>query len=523
MATPTWNQIAAPNFSAGNDLIAQAMNQLTKATTGFKSIADQYRDTIQKRNLGLIQEYVNSAKTPEELQSEAFKTGLANLTGGMKGEYDPVAVNQYTDSRGDTLTRRAVDNLNLESGRFDLGQKRLRAPTELELLQTQSKNALEQYNFNLKNNPLTLRQNTVATNVAEATQRTQVAQALANLNNTNSTISAREKELKLREQELGIQRLKALADSNKFNFPTSPQGLINDTEQKIRNFEAGIVGDRAKAMGDTSVDENTWLKSQNDWLDGVPKTLVRLMQGKYADKLTGVSDLTPAQRNQVIANAYAKSGLGGELSISSKDFTQLKTTLQNEINAALKGDVDKRDAYAFAQIDNMLNEAYYRDPSINGKKMLDTLNIDPKLKEKYLAHLQEKEKRAQEEAERNLKSPPRKDLPKPSQQGSLIESIAKVQGLPNINLKATDSLNGYLNTQGFANAGIGIYSPENQQAVHTNLARQGKLDAVTASRYAEDIAAKLQRKDLDVLEKEYLTQLLEVFMKNTSNNNGLED
>ena len=97
MATPTWNQIAAPNFSAGNDLIAQAMNQLTKATTGFKSIADQYKDTIQKRNLGLIQEYVNSAKTPEELQSEAFKTGLANLTKPMGGDYDTLAKAQLVD------------------------------------------------------------------------------------------------------------------------------------------------------------------------------------------------------------------------------------------------------------------------------------------------------------------------------------------------------------------------------------------------------------------------------------------
>lgn len=128
MATPTWNQIAAPNFSAGNDLIAQAMNQLTKATTGFKSIADQYKDTIQKRNLGLIQEYVNSAKTPEELQSEGFQTGLAKITGGMGGEYDTLAKAQIVDKAADTLLSRKANQVSIASNEFSLdeGKKRSR-------------------------------------------------------------------------------------------------------------------------------------------------------------------------------------------------------------------------------------------------------------------------------------------------------------------------------------------------------------------------------------------------------------
>lgn len=120
MATPTWNQIAAPNFSAGNDLIAQAMEQLTKATTGFKSIADQYKDTIQKRNLGLIQEYVNSAKTPEELQSEAFKTGLDNITRNMGGDYDTLAKAQLVDKAYDSLLSRKANQVSIASNEFNL-------------------------------------------------------------------------------------------------------------------------------------------------------------------------------------------------------------------------------------------------------------------------------------------------------------------------------------------------------------------------------------------------------------------
>lgn len=120
MATPTWNQITAPNFSAGNDLIAQAMAQLTKATTGFKGIADEYKDTIQKRNLGLIQEYVNSAKTPEELQSEGFQAGLAKLTGGMAGEYDTLAKAQIVDKAADTLLSRKANQVSIDTNQFNL-------------------------------------------------------------------------------------------------------------------------------------------------------------------------------------------------------------------------------------------------------------------------------------------------------------------------------------------------------------------------------------------------------------------
>lgn len=127
MTTPTWNQIAAPNFSAGNDLIAQAMNQLTKATTGFKSIADQYKDTIQKRNLGLIQEYVNSAKTPEELQSEAFQTGLTKLTGNMGGDYDTLAKAQLVDKAYDSLLSRKANQVSIDSNEFRLAQDQLEA------------------------------------------------------------------------------------------------------------------------------------------------------------------------------------------------------------------------------------------------------------------------------------------------------------------------------------------------------------------------------------------------------------
>ena len=120
MATPVWNQLAAPNYSAANGLIAQAMSQLTKAGEGLQGVAKEYKDTIQNRNLGLIQEYVNSAKTPEELQSEGFQTGLAKLTGNMAGEYDALAKAQIVNKATDTLLSRKANQVSIDTNQFNL-------------------------------------------------------------------------------------------------------------------------------------------------------------------------------------------------------------------------------------------------------------------------------------------------------------------------------------------------------------------------------------------------------------------
>ena len=127
MATPVWNQLAAPNYSAANGLIAQAMSQLTKAGEGLQGVAKEYKDTIQNRNLGLIQEYINSAKTPEELQSEGFQTGLAKLTENMRGEYDTSAKAQLVNKATDTLLSRKANQVSIARNEFGLTQDQLTA------------------------------------------------------------------------------------------------------------------------------------------------------------------------------------------------------------------------------------------------------------------------------------------------------------------------------------------------------------------------------------------------------------
>jgi hypothetical protein len=313
MATPTWNQITAPNFSAGNDLIAQAMAQLTKATTGFKSIADEYKDTIQKRNLGLIQEYVNSAKTPEELQSEAFQTNLAKLTGNMAGEYDTLAKAQIVDGAKDKLTTRALNSLNLESGQFDLGQKRLRAPTELDLLQTNALNAKQ-----------VLATNEVAANVAKQTQNTQVKQALANLANTNSITSSRAEELKLRKEELDIQR-------ENLNGGYKPGGY-NDPNRVINETYDAILAN-AKGAADAAKGKFTW-KNISEWEQdkkhgqwtGTPSKPMREIVA-IAQSNERFQNFPAANRNAVQAAVvdYATNKMQLENLLGSHDWTVNKS------------------------------------------------------------------------------------------------------------------------------------------------------------------------------------------------------
>ena len=118
----TWNNIAAPNFGAANELFKQAQDNLLNVGATLTATAKGYQDAIRKRNTGLIQEYINSARTPEELQSEAFQVGYQNLVNTLAKEYDPVVMNQYKDSRGDVLTKRASDTLNYTQAKAKIEQ-----------------------------------------------------------------------------------------------------------------------------------------------------------------------------------------------------------------------------------------------------------------------------------------------------------------------------------------------------------------------------------------------------------------
>ena len=120
MAQITWNNVAAPNLGESNSLFAQAIQSLKGAGAGLKDTAKDYQTVVRNKSHAILQDYINSAKTPEELQSEAFNTGFKNLQATLANEYDAVKVNDYRDSAVDKLTKRAGDAVALKRNTLGL-------------------------------------------------------------------------------------------------------------------------------------------------------------------------------------------------------------------------------------------------------------------------------------------------------------------------------------------------------------------------------------------------------------------
>ena len=123
----SWNNVAAPDLGESNSLFTQAIQSLKDAGAGLKDTAKDYQTVVRNKSHAILQDYINSARTPEELQSEAFNTGFKNLQATLANEYDAVKVNEYKDSRGDLLTKRASDAVALKRNQFGLDQEQLAA------------------------------------------------------------------------------------------------------------------------------------------------------------------------------------------------------------------------------------------------------------------------------------------------------------------------------------------------------------------------------------------------------------
>ena len=115
-----WNNVAAPNLGESNSLFAQAIQSLKDAGAGLKDTAKDYQTVVRNKSHAILQDYINSAKTPEELQSEAFNTGFKNLQATLANEYDAVKVNDYRDNAVDKLTKRAGDAVALKRNTLGL-------------------------------------------------------------------------------------------------------------------------------------------------------------------------------------------------------------------------------------------------------------------------------------------------------------------------------------------------------------------------------------------------------------------
>lgn len=181
-------------------------------------------------------------------------------------------------------------------------------------------------------------------------------------------------------------------------FSDTTMGTLTGAANNIGTFNAGIIADRAKAMNDTTVNADTWLKDRNKltnlgFIDGVPKSLYGLIKGEYANGqkgeiIRGVDQLTPAQQAQALESAEQAYKAGkftnnGEFYVSSGNLKTLKGHLQNAVDSLLKGDTDKSKAYALSQIDNAVRTVVARD-GVSPSDALNAMGITDDLKKAYI-------------------------------------------------------------------------------------------------------------------------------------------
>lgn len=243
-----WNNVAAPNLGESNSLFTQAIQSLKDAGTGLKDTAKDYQTVVRNRSHAILQDYINSAKTPEELQSEAFNIGFKNLQATLANEYDAVKVNDYRDSAVDKLTKRAGDAVALEANRFNLKHSQDKAPTELALGIAQLTGAQTKNAFDALNNPLVLDTNTVARDVALGTKAAQIETPTQALIASKANVANQAGMLAVAQKNANTSALEALARKAEADAKAGGGGAkdINATLDKgLANFRA--IDEKLKA------------------------------------------------------------------------------------------------------------------------------------------------------------------------------------------------------------------------------------------------------------------------------------
>lgn len=370
MAQITWNNVAAPNLGESNSLFAQAIQSLKDAGIGLKDTAKDYQTVVRNRSHAILQDYINSAKTPEELQSEAFNTGFKNLQATLANEYDAVKVNEYRDTRGDVLTKRAGDAVALKRNQFGLSQEQLAADKakgtaelyalrndpmayaakEAELAQANRLNPTEAQNiqlgvYNIKNAKR-------ADDFGNATYDANVENALKAPIATQQTIDASKAsvlnqagQLTLAQQRLQFDKDKAAAEAllkangGDVPYAQTPNGIADAWLKNYRDIEKNMAAENAAKFPDKTpaayVERTTKEGGVNyQYIGKTPAALDAVMES--LDKNPIYQKLDPHVKASVLADTMASmqsKNLGGS---TDWVFPSLNTKRYEELgNAAI--------------------------------------------------------------------------------------------------------------------------------------------------------------------------------------------
>ena len=577
MAQINWNNIAAPSLGESNSLFTQAIQSLKDAGIGLKDTAKDYQTVVRNRSHAILQDYINSAKTPEELQSEAFNTGFKNLQATLANEYDAVKVNDYRDSAVDKLTRRAGDAVALKRNTLGLATDQQAVDTNdmMNRIFTAPEaerpaliaEAVKLNRFDAKamlTNQVNNAQLTQATNANDLfkVQKPflEVQPKLANEASEQSTKASKASvtnaaaELVLRAREVSIKEADAKAErerkANGGDVPYAERenGILDELNKGLTIARKNAQEyDKSKhpyaSEGDWQNKEFKDPKGKNyQWL-GSTSAPSRYITD-YAKTLESFNKLPKYIQASVLDNATDASRVNDNVFDSQLWYLSEdnKTKLKQYVDSAIKANtltqqnslIEETAAKQLAVTKLMRVRGYDEQTAKNIVEM--EINRVPKSKEPDKKDLPSTEQeRSVNEIRKQKLTPSAMLIDAAKNRGGLNgnkPAAATSSGTPRSSLKLTPQeearlamLSDYATLKEKLSASTP--NPENTLAfqkatagLDLENAKLGKLDSLTADRYVADIQAKLQRKNLDPLARAQQERLLKIFQANQKNFKG---
>lgn len=147
MSAIEFRNLAMPDFSDSNQLLRSSGATVQDAFKGITDTLKAVQTDVRARNGAILQEYINKARSQEDLQNPEFIAGYNALRDSMQ-EVDLPQVNKYLDDRNDVLVQRATNQAGLQHVENQL----LQDPVALEqakaaLIGTQQANKAGAYTY----------------------------------------------------------------------------------------------------------------------------------------------------------------------------------------------------------------------------------------------------------------------------------------------------------------------------------------------------------------------------------------
>lgn len=582
MAQITWNNVAAPNLGESNSLFAQAIQSLKDAGIGLKDTAKDYQTVVRNRSHAILQDYINSAKTPEELQSEAFNTGFKNLQATLANEYDAVKVNDYRDSAVDKLTKRAGDAVALDLNRLNLTSNTRKENTALGMAELQGlvdnptayaakKAELTQKGFfdgkaeqDFQLGGQQLENALVQGRVLKATEGSAIEAAALDVKSKRQTMELAKLEAELAAAKAPLERAEIQARINKYNseaneagkptkldYANSVNGTLDALSKDLINARTtrkdnSMKQHRYTSIGAWELETGKTGKGKEEpknkqWIGLTSSPMRKIVELARKDKqflslpeyvqatiVDSVTDRAKSAHNVTNSHTWFPS---------AKEEEDYKTFLKEAINtntlqeqatmaeerSLIQNAVSKLmrvDGYSEEEANNIVNYQVGRIPS--NEVVPDKT---PTESERQAARL---------EATKN--TPSALLLNGAKNRGGLGIALKPAAdtaaGTPRSKYKLTaedqtrlDALSEYATLKEQLSASNS--SPTNTQAfqkavigLHLEQAKLGILDALNADKYVAEVRGKLKNEKLDPIRRKQLEQQLLMFQRNQNNFKG---